>query len=53
MMAGWENCKQPLKTCYLWSKDNQRERATEREKEKERVREKVARKEKREFKCEK
>lgn len=26
MMAGWENCKQPLKTCYLWSKDNQRER---------------------------
>lgn len=26
MMAGWENCKQPLKTCYLWSRDNQRER---------------------------
>lgn len=31
MMAGWENCKQPLKTCYLWSKDNQRDRERERE----------------------
>lgn len=26
MMAGWENCKQSLKTCYLWSKDSQRGR---------------------------